>query len=186
MFWKSRDEQSDASQFLVSGSDIYSFSDVFKIGDDFFKSNSNSNSVCLIACDRNVHTVAAYLGCLRQGIVPILVDAGLSVDLISDIADQYQVETILHSGLLELDAYSNDGTFGLFNIYRSKNPTDILLNDQLTLVLPTSGSTGDPKCVRLNSVNIDSCTKEIVRYLNLDKDRISISSLPFHLSLIHI
>lgn len=180
MFWKSRDEQSDASAFLVSGSDIYSFSDVFRIGDDFFKKKNISRSVCLIACDRNVHTVAAYLGCLRQGIVPILVDADLSVDLVRDIAHQYRVETILHSGLLESDTYSNDGKFGHFDIYRSENPTDKLLNDQLLLVLPTSGSTGDPKCVRLNSVNIDSCTKEIVRYLSLDKDRISISSLPFH------
>ena len=130
MFWKSRDEQSDASPFLVSGSDIYSFSDVFKIGDDLFK--EKGGGVCLIACDRNVQTVAAYLGCLRQGIVPLLVDASLSVDLINDIADQYQVETILHSELLESDAYCNDGKFGLFNVYRSKNPPDILLNDQLT------------------------------------------------------
>ena len=187
MFWESRHDGSDARPFLVSGRDIYSFSDVFKIGDDFFK--DNGGGVCLIACDRNIQTVAAYLGCLRQGIVPILVDDGLSVALINDIAEQYQVETILHSGLLESDAYANDGTFGLFNVYRSKNPTDILINDQLKLVLPTSGSTGDPKCVRLDSENIDSCTKEIVRYLNLGKNQISISSLPFHytygLSILH-
>lgn len=187
MFWESRDNQSDARPFLLSGSEVFSFSDLFKIGDDFFK--ANARGVCLIACDRNVETVAAYIGCLRQGIVPILVDAGLSVDLINNIADQYQVETILHPRPLKSNAYSNDGTFGVFNVFRSKNPTDILVNDQLTLVLPTSGSTGDPKCVRLNSVNIDSCTKEIVRYLNIDKDRISISSLPFHytygLSILH-
>ncbi len=187
MFWKSRDEQSDASSFLVSGSDIYSFSDVFKIGDDFFK--NVGRSVCLISCDRNIHTVAAYLGCLRHGVVPILIDANLSVDLIRDIADRYQVETVLYPAPLESDAYSNDGTLGCFKVYRAKNPTNKFLNDQLTLILPTSGSTGDPKCVRLNSVNIDSCTKEIVRYLKLDKGRTSISSLPFHytygLSVLH-
>jgi|TARA_B110000503_G_scaffold35328_1_gene57736 acyl-CoA synthetase (AMP-forming)/AMP-acid ligase II len=187
MFWESRDKQSDACAFLVSGSDVYSYADVFKIGDDFFR--GDGGSVCLIACDRSVQTVAAYLGCLRQSIVPILVDAGLSVDLINDMANQYQADTILHSRRLETNDYRNDGTFGFFNVYRAKNPTDVLMNDQLRLVLPTSGSTGDPKCVRLDSENIDSCTKEIVRYLNLDGNRISISSLPFHytygLSVLH-
>ena len=178
MFWKSRDEQSDSSPFLVSGNDTYSFSDVFKIGDDFFK--NRGNSVCLIACDRNVHTVAAYLGCLRQNVVPILVDASLSVDLMNDIADKYQVETILHPGVFESEDYFIDGVFGVFNVHSIKNPTDILTHNYLKLVLPTSGSTGDPKCVRLHSENIVSCTKEIVRYLCLDKNRISISSLPFH------
>lgn len=187
MFWKSRDEQSDARPFLVSGSENYSFSEVFKIGDDFFK--NKSNSVCLIACDRSVHTVAVYLGCLRQDVVPILVDANLSVDLIIDIADKYQVETILHPSFFESDDYSIDDVLGGFNVYSSKNPTNILIHDDLKLVMPTSGSTGDPKCVRLSSENIDSCVKEIVRYLSLDKNRISISSLPFHytygLSVLH-
>lgn len=121
--------------------------------------------------------------------MPILVDASLSVDLINDIAGKYQVETILYSGVFESDAYFIDGEFGVFNVYSSKSPTDVLIHDQLKLVLPTSGSTGDPKCVRLHSENIDSCTKEIVRYLSLDKNRISISSLPFHytygLSVLH-
>jgi len=187
MFWESRDSESDARPFLVSDDEIYSFSDIFEIGDDFFK--DQGDSVCLIACDRSVHTVAAYLGCLRQGVVPLLVDACLSEMLIRDIADKYQVETILVPGDLKLEYYVNEGSFGPFSIYRSNKTSSFLINGDLKLILPTSGSTGDPKCVRLSSENIDSCTKAIVRYLNLDKSRSSISSLPFHytygLSVLH-
>jgi long-chain acyl-CoA synthetase len=48
------------------------------------------------------------------------------------------------------------------------------------MVMPTSGSMGDTKCVRISKDNINCVTKSIVKYLMMDNSRISISSLPLN------
>ncbi|MEJ2682669.1 MAG: AMP-binding protein [Gammaproteobacteria bacterium] len=61
--------------------------------------------------------------------------------------------------------------------------------DELSLLLPTSGSTGDPKCVRLSEQNLSSCVKAVCEYLKMNADRRSVSLLPLHysfgLSILH-
>lgn len=185
MFWV--DRGTEARPFLEEEGNSYSFADIFYIGDEFFR--GSGRIVCLIACSRNVQTVAAYLGCLRQRVVPILIDANLSLDLVRDIALKYKAEIILHPRKFELSSHTVDCTFEGFTVYRARKDCSMELHDDLTLVLPTSGSTGDPKCVRLSAENIGSCTRAIVTYLGMDEHRVSISSLPLHytygLSVLH-
>lgn len=187
MFWNTRDQKTDDHPFLISDQATYSFSDIFQMGDGLFA--NHERGVCIIACQKNVETVAAYLGCLRAGIVPLLVDANSAVDNLIDLAEKYQAESILTSQTLDLETYSYCGKFGVLKIYQIKTKSKIILNRDLRLLLPTSGSTGDPKCVRLTAKNLDTCTKEIVSYLNMDENRISISALPLHytygLSVLH-
>jgi acyl-CoA synthetase (AMP-forming)/AMP-acid ligase II len=56
------------------------------------------------------------------------------------------------------------------------------LHPDLALLLPTSGSTGSPKLVRLSHRNLDSNAKAIVEYLQITQQDRAISSLPFHYS----
>lgn len=52
----------------------------------------------------------------------------------------------------------------------------------LRLLLSTSGSTGDPRLVRLSETNIASNATSIAEYLELDPDDVGITSLPLHYS----
>lgn len=187
MFWNTRDKITDDRTFIISDHATYSFSDIFQMGDGLFA--NHARGVCIIACQKTVETVAAYLGCLRAGIVPLLIDANLASSNIIDLAEKYQAETILTLQTLDLENYYYCGKFGVLKLYQIKKQSKTNLNTELTLLLPTSGSTGDPKCVRLTAKNLDTCTKEIVSYLKVDENRISISALPFHytygLSVLH-
>ena len=54
------------------------------------------------------------------------------------------------------------------------------LNDELALLLTTSGSTGSPKLVRQSYKNIEANTKSIVEYLKLDETERAITTLPMN------
>ncbi|MDB4236343.1 long-chain fatty acid--CoA ligase [Planktomarina temperata] len=149
MFWNTRDKITDDRTFIISDHATYSFSDIFQMGDGLFA--NHARGVCIIACQKTVETVAAYLGCLRAGIVPLLIDANLASSNIIDLAEKYQAETILTLQTLDLENYYYCGKFGVLKLYQIKKQSKTNLNTELTLLLPTSGSTGDPKCVRLTA-----------------------------------
>lgn len=56
------------------------------------------------------------------------------------------------------------------------------LHSELTLLLPTSGSTGSVKYVRLSKQNIYANADAITQYLPLNKDDITITTLPLYYS----
>ena len=73
--------------------------------------------------------------------------------------------------------YSN-WNFSLINL----NKSNILLHEDLSLLLTTSGSTGSPKLVRLSFSNILSNAKSIAQYLKITDLERPITSLPMHYS----
>lgn len=76
-----------------------------------------------------------------------------------------------------------------YNIYEIPNWKKTEMSKDLALLLTTSGSTGDSRCVRLSKTNIKSNAVSICQYLKLTQNERAITSLPFHytygLSVIH-
>jgi len=70
---------------------------------------------------------------------------------------------------------SDDGWFLVDN-------KTVRLNDELCLLLPTSGSTGSSKLVRLSRSNLMSNVAAISQYLALAADHVAITSLPLFYS----
>jgi long-chain acyl-CoA synthetase len=62
------------------------------------------------------------------------------------------------------------------------NASQCAINPDLALMLTTSGSTGNPKVVRLSQANICANAASIAAYLGLGPGEISIQSLPTHYS----
>ena len=187
MFWENAPGDLDNNEFLVEDGTSYTYKEVFDVGDRIFK--GNEQCVCLIECQRNLQTVAFYLGCLRQGIVPLLLDPGIKVNQLLHYSEQYKAEIIFTFRKIDDVNYSFDSKFENLNCYRRREDKQPIFHKNLKLLLPTSGSTGDPKCVRLSDTNINTCSNEIANYLNMNNERISISSLPFQysygLSILH-
>ena len=115
--------------------------------------------------------ISAYVACQQFGCPVLLVDAQLDRSRMVRIFDRYQVSI----------AYT-----GAWSRLRAVGPR---LHSELALLLSTSGSTGDPKFVRLSRSAMLANAQSIAEYLHLSaKDR-SITSLPFHysygLSVVH-
>ncbi|MFY9512605.1 MAG: AMP-binding protein [Rubrivivax sp.] len=111
--------------------------------------------------------VSVYLGALRNGHVPLLLDSQLDPGL--------QQRLLVHFGVKHVF----DGQQWLPGPAAGPAP---LLHPALALLMSTSGSTGSPKLVRLTLANLQANAESIVQYMALSPDDRAISSLPLHYS----
>ena len=181
MFWLSRSDLGDDLPFLMTDTEVLSYRQVFHCADNLFK--NYERGVVAILCERNIETVIGYLGTLRHNQVPFLLDASLDIDAIAQLLVSYHAEFVFCPSSHILPGYEDVGGWGSYRLIKrvEENTTDAI-HPELALLIPTSGTTGDPKSVRLSQKNIQSCTESIVRYLALDSSRRAISLLPLQYS----
>lgn len=135
---------------------------------DSLVSELATGSVFALESANNFETIAAYLGALRKGIVPLLVDDALSENLKERLYLAFNIKHVFSSTSC---TWNRRG-----EIFKA-SPT-VHLN--LGLLLSTSGSTGSPKLVRLSKENLTSNSASIAKYLCLDSRETAITSLPLH------
>ena len=126
---------------------------------------------------------------MRKDIVPLLLPANLEEQEVLRITQAYRAKYLcccrgyLSQNWNPLIAIED------YNIYEIPNWKKTEMSKDLALLLTTSGSTGDSRCVRLSKTNIKSNAVSICQYLKLTQNERAITSLPFHytygLSVIH-
>lgn len=93
----------------------------------------------------------------------------------------YKTEKNIKSQVYSLN-YFEENTAGLQDFYLYHKKTQPILNGNIYLLLSTSGSTGSSKFAKISKNNIFSNTREIVRYLNIDKNDSTLTNLPMNYS----
>lgn len=179
MFWHDRPGDADAT-FLVDEDRSYSYRDVFDLGDALF--DGSPRSVVVLLCDRSAATVTAYFGALRRRIVPLLLDGRTKEPALARTIEAYAPRYVLADAGAVLPGYAETRRLGPKALFERSAAIAPPLHDDLALLIPTSGSTGDPKCVRIAGANIESCTRSVVDYLGMVPGRVTVSLLPFHYS----
>ncbi|MDZ4373494.1 MAG: AMP-binding protein [Phenylobacterium sp.] len=119
----------------------------------------------LIEADNDVASVVAYLGALGGGHVVILTGPSGPAGNARIVAEFAPTAVFAQGRLSVLD---------------EAPPCE--LHPELALLLPTSGSTGSPKLVRLTKANLAANANAIVEYLAITGEDRAITSLPFHYS----
>ena len=180
--WTERSDL-DSLDFLLTKQRAYSFGDIFSSSDEIYK--DASREIVLILCDKNIETIKSYIGALRNNLVPLLVDSETKKDSLINIFNAYKpkyVSSPKEKKIEEIYKTSKSQlTFDNYIIYDFC--VDLKeIHPELGLLLLTSGSTGDPKSVRISKKNIDVATQNITEYLQLNESRTSVSLLPFHYS----
>lgn len=124
-----------------------------------------SRSLVLLKASNTYKSLVNYLSCLNTNNPMIIVDRDLDSKLIHNLQKHYKVNLILDE-------------------HECINIEDLLhLSDKsLALMLSTSGTTGDPKLVRLSYKNISENSISISEYLNIKPSDIAITTLPMSYS----
>lgn len=137
---------------------------------------------CLVflVCKNVMESVVGYVGCLRNGIVPVMVGADIDPKLLDNLLEDYHPAYIWSSTKPEKyigkEVYRDNEYF----LYRTDYKEDYELGQELALLLTTSGSTGSPKLVRQTQKNIESNTRSIITYLDIVQTDRAITTLPMH------
>ena len=142
---------------------------------------------CLVFClCRNVPEAAAgYLGILEQGSCALLLGDNIDSERLKLLEEIYKPACFwmpLREG--EEPVYK-EGSYGLY----MTGYTPYHMNEDLSLLLSTSGSTGSPKLIRLSRRNLEANAYSIMEYLELNETERPLTVLPmqytFGLSVIN-
>ncbi|MDU0315609.1 non-ribosomal peptide synthetase [Phycicoccus sp. M110.8] len=121
----------------------------------------------LLAAENSLDFLVTYLGALASGHVPLVVP-GDRPQHHASLVERYSPDVVA----------SRDGA-GWQVTHRSAEPAHELHPD-LALLLPTSGSTGSPKLVRLSHENLDSNALAIAEALRTRPGDRAATTLPLH------
>jgi long-chain acyl-CoA synthetase len=151
----------DGEQGWVFGQDL-------AIGADKAVSHLPRRTLFALKFSANLASVLVYLGALRNGHVPLLVNIEMSTDMLNPLCMRFGI------------GYLFDGAS--WSMVGEGDSLPKVLHPSLGLLLSTSGSTGSPKLVRLSLENLSANANSILTYLSLTADDIAISSLPLSYS----
>ena len=136
----------------------------------------------VIVCDNSVATIRFYLAAVAADCVPLLLGNDLYEEYLKNYIHLYQPQFIWMSKA-KLKAASDWGRLCyeteqhiLIDTGIPKDP----MYEELAILLTTSGSTGNPKTVRISKKNIRENTKAIINALQLEENAIGVTILPMN------
>ncbi len=148
----------------------------------------NISKRCLVfnLCQNTLGSLCGYVSFLHNNIVSIMLQDDIDEQLFKNLYELYKPDYIY----LAKNSASKDFNFLKLGREVFSNLDYVLiktefenyfdLNKELALLLTTSGSTGSRKLVRQSYKNIYENSKSIIKYLNLDENQRSITTLPMN------
>ncbi len=160
-----------------------SYKDLLDAADNIGK-QIKKRSLVFAVCGNSFESVAGYIGFMRAGAVPVLINKAIDNIFLANLLEAYKPEYIYlpseKSGLNFncTTAYS----YGSYKLLKTDYNIDHALHDDLALLLTTSGSTGSPKLVRQSYRNINSNAAAIAQYLKITSADRPITAMPMSYS----
>ena len=105
----------------------------------------------------------------------------ISWNRLKEIVDKFKPNYIFFSKItnnLVFSNYSKLENTQFENIYKNIKKVSVKIDENLFILLSTSGSTGSGKLVKITKANIHSNTKAITQYLDMNKKDITLTNLP--------
>ncbi|WP_290058182.1 AMP-binding protein [Amycolatopsis solani] len=125
----------------------------------------------------DLDSVLTYLGAFESGRAIALIDPALDADVLAGLVSRFRPAAVLSASGDAPDGYSVRGADWVRDAAEGVRP-----HPDLAVLLPTSGSTGNPKLVRLSRQAILANADAIAQVLHIDSDEVAPTCLPLHYS----
>jgi acyl-CoA synthetase (AMP-forming)/AMP-acid ligase II len=126
----------------------------------------------------DLDSVLNYLGAFEAGRAIALIDPALDADVLAGLIERFRPAAVLSAP----DAPAPEG-YGVTDKHWVRESAEgVEPHPELAVLLPTSGSTGNPKLVRLSRGAVLSNADAIAQVLGIDRDEVAPTSLPLHYS----
>ncbi len=187
MFWQLKDERQKTLAITDSaGEGNYDFDRIRSDVESLSSALSLPHKgIAAVFCDNSYNSVIAYLAVLNSGNTALLINAATDRALASNIIDCYKPELIIAAATngYHFDSYTLKSSFGeTLPIYECRETDTGSVFEDTALLLSTSGTTGNPKLVRLSYKNLSANASSIAEYLSVDSNETAITSLPMSYS----
>lgn len=168
---------------IIDENDVaISYNDLFHHSNSLI-SHLAEKSLIFTLCENSIGSLLGYFTFLNNRHVQLMLDASQDSIQVQKLISFYNPNYLwLPNNSLEHFCYStiifSKWNYSLIRLNLSK----VILHEDLSLLLTTSGSTGSPKLVRLSFSNILSNAKSIAQYLKISDLERPITSLPMNYS----
>ncbi len=176
-FWNIEALPQDLPALILPGKSTISYGELTRLADGWRENllalADGRRLIVAVEFNVSVDAVAAYVGALRAGLPVLVIEPG-------QLGAGTQIRTRWNPGIIvaeqngRFEAQLGDAE----GAGADREPP----HADLRLLLSTSGSTGDPKLVRLSGENIASNAASIAEYLDLSATDRAMTTLPFFYS----
>ena len=132
----------------------------------------------ILLCNNSYECLLIYLSCLRKGSIPLLLSDNVCESHLNEYIKRYLPKYVFSPKIINHQK-NNLSYLKTYFMYKQSNH-NLVKNKELILLLTTSGSTGNPKVVKVSKKNLISNTISICKYLNLSKKERHITILPMN------
>ena len=166
---------------LVEGDRSVSYAELKAIGDSLVN-RMRRRSLAFILCRNTTELVAGYVAFLNFGVVPLMLEGKLPGPVLQGMIEAYHPAYIYlpKERAEEPAGYKALCTMERYALLEAEQQESCEMDEELALLISTSGSTGSSKLVRLSYKNIEANTRSIIEYLGITKEERAITSLPMN------
>src|SRR5580658_1757650 len=164
---------------------------VARFASGFIASGLHSGDRVLIVCDLSLTSTLAYLGAMYAGLVPVPVHERTWATSGEALLNKTGPRAIWSPAGVECGSAERHGTTQLAGRLRGQHdaPPAACREDDLAVLMPTSGSTALPRIVMVSHGNLIANTEAIIRSQRLGDDERALLILPvsycFGASVVH-
>lgn len=164
---------------ILEDSEIISYNSLLAASDEL-KRNLKKRCLAFCFCENSLEALVGYLGFLRAKVVPIMMSNEINVSLLNNLLNLYKPQYVWvpKNKVSENSSFEKIYCYRNYFLFRTNYDTDYTLNDELAVLLTTSGSTGSPKLVMQSYKNITSNAQAISEYLEITSHDRPITTLP--------
>lgn len=151
---------------------------------DILKKKIKEKKLILIVAENTLGSILSYVYSIINDYVIIFVDSQLKEDEIKKIINKYRPNSIACQNKKLVNLIKKKKYTKIFNTHDNyyfykTNFKTFKINKKLQILLPTSGSLGSNKYVKISKENIYENTISIIKYLNISKKDKTITNMPY-------
>lgn len=148
-----------------------------------FSTQLPKRTLIFILAENRIGSLLGYTASLSNHIVPLILSSKTEQGLYENLRDMYRPEYMWVPEEMT-DSLGYEAVFGTWDYALVKTGvTAPALYDDLSLLLPTSGSTGSPKLVRHSYRNIEANAENVKNLFRLTPDERAMAILPMHYTM---
>lgn len=180
MFFKSDIAyRSNKASVITPNGNVYSYEALYKSVQQI-KDVIKKRSLIFCLCSNTIGSLQGYLAVIQGNHVGVMIDANMPIDQLHELIKKYRPSYIWSpkDHVVALSDHELKMEQEGYQLLATKEKFPPKLYSKLSLLLPTSGSTGSSKFVRLTQQNLEANAVSIAKYLKINAEERPVTSLP--------